>query len=193
VATTAVPPASASALSSRVQHGEVTMSAAAQCKEESTAAACGLVLWQAGTPLDPATTGPGPADGAHTRNFTLYAAAPVLSSGWTLVGDLSKFVPCSPQRFVAEAVDRTLAGAPHDRDLTGRGGDVSRGSGGVEGSLAFSVIGSVGEVVQVTVVAPPADASASPLDGKVVVVPVTIGASRRAEVTCMSGKCKQVQ
>ena len=60
-----------------------------------------MALWDARQPLPIATAGAaagGPS--TPTQNFTLYAAAPILDSGWTLLGDLRKLVPCSPQRIV---------------------------------------------------------------------------------------------
>ena len=64
------------------------------------------------------------------KNFTLFAAAPMLSNGWALLGDLTKLVPCSPQRFVAHS---TLD-FPLDKDLT----LTAAGSGDTTGQVAVS-------------------------------------------------------
>jgi hypothetical protein len=140
------------------------------CVSGSVASSC-LQLWDASTPLPVGTAGTAPKDGA--KNFSLFAAAPVLSSGWTLVGDLSKLVPCSPQRFVAPST-RTL-GAPLDTDLTG---DTVAG-------LKFTVLGSPKEKVSVTVVAP-SKAGMPVLDGRVMVVDVAVGTNGEATVQCAS-------
>ena len=138
------------------------------CVSGSVASSC-LKLWDASTPLPVGTEGTAPKDGA--KNFTLFAAAPVLSSGWTLVGDLSKLVPCSPQRFVAPST-RSL-GAPLDTDLTG----------GTAAGLKFTVLGSPKEKVSVTVVAPP-KAGKSALDGHIMVVDAVVGTNGEATVQC---------
>ena len=109
------------------------------------------------------------------RNFTALAAAPVPHSGWVLLGDLSKYVPCSPQRFVAPSRDPVRANAPRETDFTS----------GAE--LEFNVIGSQGEVVPVTLIAP--SSSGNVLEGIVVVLNVTIGQQRSAVVSCAAGRC----
>ena len=134
------------------------------CVSGSVASSC-LKLWDASTPLPVGTEGTAPKDG--TKNFTLFAAAPVLSSGWTLVGDLSKLVPCSPQRFVAPST-RAL-GAPLDTDLTG---DSAAG-------LKFTVLGSPKEKVAVTVGAPPKAGKAA-LDRHIMVVDAVVGTNGEA-------------
>ena len=109
------------------------------------------------------------------RNFTALAAAPVLHSGWVLLGDLSKYVPCSPQRFVAPSQDPLRANAPREADF----------ASGAE--LEFTVIGSQGEFVPVTLIAP--SSSGNVLEGTVVVLNVTIGQQRSAAVSCAAGRC----
>lgn len=146
----------------------------------STAAENGFVSWTGGTPLDVGTVGASAASGLHTHNFTLYSAAPVLSTGWVLVGDVSKFVPCSPQRFLAPATNLARGGAPQDNDL-----HPTR-----DFALEFVVLGSVDEVVPVTVIAP-APAGQHTLDGKVLVYDVVVGTTGSTAVACKEGQCRE--
>jgi len=111
--------------------------------------------------------------------YKLMAAAPVLSSGWVLLGDLRKFVPCSPQRFVAPSVVGELDGAPRDADLVG----------GTASGLEFTVLGAASELVLVWLVTPglsEASPSSAPpaLRGRILVVEVRVGSSGRAAVAC---------
>ena len=100
---------------------------------------------------------------------------------------MGKLVPCSPQRFVAPST----ASAPRAADLLTGSGD--------EFGLAFTVLGSAGEQVAVTVAAPPylrgagAQAAAgaaapagvaSPLDGTILVTEVVLGPRGSARVVC---------
>ena len=140
------------------------------CIHDAKASSC-LSLWSASSPLNVSTA---PAAGLH-RSFKLQSAAPVLDSGWTLLGDLSKVVPVSPQRFVAEAG----GAAPQEADLALAGGK----------GLQFSVIGASGEVVNVTLVAPPKVDGRRVLDGVIVKVQVRLGEAGRAEVRCEKGAC----
>ncbi|CAE8598043.1 unnamed protein product, partial [Polarella glacialis] len=95
------------------------------CINGSAVDSC-LLRWNDSSPL-PVTTGDTSKEtGCVRHNFTLFAASPVLSSGWTLLGDLSKFVPVSPQRFVMAESQET--------------------------GLRFDVIGHPGEVVPVSMV-----------------------------------------
>lgn len=144
-----------------------------RCEHGAKAATC-LSLWTAGVPLDVSTS---PPDGLY-RSFALLAAAPVLASGWTLLGELGGVVvPVSPQRFVAVGGGE----APHEQDLQW-----------AAGGLHVSVLGVHGETVDVTLVAPPADnhatdsapGSSHALNGMVLVLSVPIGATGRAEVRC---------
>ena len=123
---------------------------------------------------NPLNVSTAPAAGLH-RSFKLQSAAPVLDSGWTLLGDLSKVVPVSPQRFVAEAG----GAAPQEADLALAGGK----------GLQFSVIGASGEVVNVTLVAPPKVDGRRVLDGVIVEVQVRLGEAGRAEVRCEKDAC----
>lgn len=138
------------------------------CVNGSAATSC-LTLWDASKPLPVGTTGAGADAPQPKQNFTLFAAAPILGNGWTLLGDLSKLVPCSPQRFVAPSV----AAAPSDADLASVAGH----------GLTFTVLGSAGELVAVSVVAP-SKKIGSPLEGTVVVIDVVIGRGGSAKVEC---------
>ena len=107
----------------------------------------------------------------------------MLPSGWTLIGDLGKFVPCSPQRFVVSSTDHVVAGAPQLADFEPR----SHQAAALRSEVEFTVLGSAGEVVSVTLVSP----GATPLEGKVVVVVVTIGGTGSATVMCAAKTCMQ--
>ena len=161
--------------------------AATQCAHGAAAASCAF-LWSATRALN-VTTAPGTP---VQRSFRLLAAAPLLSSGWALLGELDKICPVSPQRFVAPG----SGDAPHDTDL------VSAAS-----ELTFTVLGAPGESVRITLIAPPGpvdthdarhgDAQSTvtaprPLDGKVVVVTVAVGQSGRSMVACQVGACTGV-
>ena len=182
-----------------------------------------LTVWDAHTPLPIGTVGEDTGQAslnspkytcghpqAHPparHNYTLLAAAPVLSSGWALIGDLTKFVPCSPQRFVAPS----SRAAPRDSDMAAR--TVARTVAGGNGSfvaaaaagLQFTVIGTEGEQLFVTVVVPPtrttldetqtrrsargAQGSERSSVGTILVVDVLLGASGQADVTCAGVRC----
>ena len=130
---------------------------AARCVHGALAASC-TVAWDARHPLNVSTARGGTR---LSRSFRLLAAAPVLSTGWALLGDLAKVVPVSPQRFVAPGVGE----APHDADL--RHGNTG---------LRFTVLGAPRERVSVTLVAP---------NQRVVVVQVALGPrATSANVVC---------
>ena len=59
-----------------------------RCQHGAKASSC-LTLWDAQTPLHVGNAG---APSAAYKNFTLFAAAPVINGGWTLVGDMTKIV-----------------------------------------------------------------------------------------------------
>ena len=131
-----------------------------------------MATWTSTQPL-PVTTGVGKFP---DRKYKLLRAAPRLASGWTLVGETAKFVSVSPQRIVV-----------HRSRVEGRS-RVEEGRSRVEGdllgeapaSLSFSVVGAVGEEVQLTVVAPA---------GLVVAVTAVIGSSGSVNVTCRDEAC----
>lgn len=92
-------------------------------------------------------------------------------------------MPCSPQRFVAPAAAAgSTTASPFDADLLGQTASDDGGTRADESSLAFTVLGSVGESVKVTVVSPSKTTSA--LDGTVVVIDVVIGRSGSTAVKC---------
>lgn len=104
------------------------------------------------------------------------------------MGDLSKFVPCSPQRFVVPSVDPALAGAPQLADFAP--GWTSHLAAAKLPELMFTVLGSAGEKVPVTLVAPPSPGG-TPLEGGIVVVVVTVGGAGSATVICAAQVCRQ--
>ena len=67
------------------------------------------MVWDHSHPLNLSTA----AGTALRRSFRLLGAAPILSTGWALLGELGKVVPVSPQRFVAPGDGE----APRDTDL----------------------------------------------------------------------------
>ena len=147
---------------------------ARRCVPGAPASSCAL-LWDASSPLPVGTGGPRRRRAApFALEFVLYAAAPVLHSGWTLLGELDKLVPCSPQRFVAPSD----AAAPRDGDFATEQGDGFR----------VEVRGVPGERVAVTLVAP-AERGASPLQGKLVVVEGAMGRRGSATLQCERGAC----
>lgn len=161
--------------------GETLPTAGPACVHGASAASC-LTLWDAKTPLLVGNVG---AESAAYKNFTLFSAAPVINNGWALVGDMSKIVPCSPQRFVAPSDH----GAPRATDLSIK----SNGEGDAgKGGLTFTVLGSPLENVAVTVVAPSAQGTAGALDGTIIVTTVVVGASGSSKVVCANATCKQV-
>ena len=148
---------------------------AARCAHGASASSC-LVVWDHSHPLNLSTA----AGTALRRSFRLLGAAPILSTGWALLGELGKVVPVSPQRFVAPGDGE----APRDTDLLLDGG-----------GLKFIVLGSPGEVVTVTLAAPspvqqPAAAAAAAGGGSIVVLTVRFGPSQSsALVSCRHSSC----
>jgi len=167
-----------------------------------------LTRWAAGTPLDVAATDPA----AHTYQqvtgvYRYLRAAPVLSSGWTLLGELSKVVAVSPQRLVlaqasthrsrhpgqARARGRAsrrgnsqAAGSPDARPAArgpafgfiDYGAELGKGVGGAE--LAFEVVGAPGELVELCVITPAQ---------KVLRFAVSLSASGTGRVECSGDAC----
>ena len=122
------------------------------------------------------------------RYWSLYSVAPVLAGGYALLGDQSKYVSVSPQRFVtARATTATSEGAS---DALVESELMSTASG-----LSFGVIGTAAETVRVTMLVPGAgdgdDSMGGRLAGKIEIVDVTLGASGEAIVVCAAGACKQ--
>ena len=158
-----------------------------QCEDGQPARSC-LALWDASTPLG---VGTGAPPSAEVHAFVLFLAAPLLPSGWVLLGELGgagrrgRYVPASPQRLLMGDADA------HD-----------------DAALRFGVVGAAAEAVQLTLVAPAiamatsattatstriGDAEgASPLDGLIVVLHLTLGASGAANVSCVVDACTHV-
>eukprot|EP00912_Choanoflagellata_sp_UC4_P000323 UC4_evm4s197 len=103
------------------------------CMNGSSAKSCGFSLWDEANDLNIATRG------NSVRNFIFYQASPILENGWVLIGDQSKFIPCSPQRFVAVG----SSDAPREKDMMTFGA-----------KLRVHILGSPGEKVPVTVISP---------------------------------------
>ena len=126
----------------------------------------------------------------NTWPFQLIQLAPILPTGWALLGDLQRVVALSPQRFLARAGGPAPAAADSDAldpaELSGGGGG---------GELEFRVIGAPGERVEVTVVSPataPGAAASRALAGTVLVLSVEIPAIGEADVSCSAGACAVV-
>ena len=97
----------------------------------------------------------------------------MLTSGWALIGDLSRIVPVSPQRFAsahASTADDDDALDPAELAAPG-------------GGLAFTLLGAAGEVVEVTLVHP---------SQTILVLVVTVPQKGRVTVTCSAtSECVQ--
>ncbi|KAL1528378.1 hypothetical protein AB1Y20_009729 [Prymnesium parvum] len=133
------------------------------CAHGGAAARC-AVLWAEGVPLDVSTAA---ARGVQ-RSFSLLAAAPLLPSGWALLGELDKIVPVSPQRFVVPGGGE----APHARDFN------------ASAELSFFVLGAIAERVSITLVALTSAKPTPQLEGTVVVVEVVVGETGCEQVLC---------
>ena len=122
------------------------------------------------------------------RYWSLYSVAPVLAGGYALLGDQSKYVSVSPQRFVTARA--TTAASEGASDALVESELMSTASG-----LSFGVIGTAAEKVRVTMLVPGAgdgdDSMEGRLAGKIESVDVTLGASGEATVVCAAGACKQ--
>ena len=163
------------------------------CVDGAVASSC-LRPMTATTAVSVATD-PCPGGKGGCRNWKLYGVAPILSGGWAIVGEQSKYVTMSPQRIVAAHAS--------EQDKQSDASDAlaeSELQGGGAG-LSFSIIGAEGETVAITVLAPAAAAGSDETDslevrlaaamaGKVVLVEATLGASGKADVSCAAGACK---
>ena len=172
--------------------------AAAACTNGSVASAC-FTLVDDAHPLA-ADTGGAPPDSQcvaapnNTLPFRLFQLAPILPSGWVLLGELRKISPLSPQRFLVRAGAPLPASA--DSDALGPEELCSDGT-----DLAFRMIGAPGEVVEVTLVSPatadddddvatPSTAASRALAGTVLVLAVQLSADGNATVRCgVDGTC----
>ena len=72
-----------------------------QCKNGSTYAASKCAVMVSPSSLPDITTGPHRVDSSGAVSWKLFTLAPVLSNGWTLLGETTKFVPVSPVRFLS--------------------------------------------------------------------------------------------
>lgn len=123
------------------------------CVDGAPATSC-TIKWNSTHPLNVGTSGPQGTPSCPVHQFRLLSAAPLLKNGWVLLGDLTKIVPLSPQRIV---VTDTQAAATTE--------------------LQFTVIGSSGEIVPVTVATPSSDQT-------IHVFKVEIGTNNSTSVTC---------
>eukprot|EP01046_Picozoa_sp_COSAG06_P051506 COSAG06_NODE_8415_length_2181_cov_8.256964_1_plen_123_part_00 len=120
------------------------------------------------------TTGALPGGTDPVRRWSLQSAAPVLASGWVLLGDLSRIVPVSPQRF---------ASAHASTADDGRDALVPAELAAPGGGLAFVVLGAAGEAVEATLVQPAQT---------VLVLAVVVPPSGHVAVACSAaGVCVQ--
>ena len=145
---------------------------------------------------------------ATERLWMLQSLAPVLPGGWVLVGEMSKYVPVSPQRLVVTAAAAAAAAASGG----GGGGDSAGASDAFDtadivsndgSTLMFDVVGAAGEKVDITVVVPPAPAAAAAgvsaqgpgesagrkVAGTIRTIHVTLPAAGRKTVTCTPSSC----
>jgi len=161
-----------------------------RCLKGAPAASC-LVPFGAAAPLAFNTSNHDPK-GRPERTWSLASLAPVLPGGWVLVGEQSKYVGVSPQRFASTRAAAQAGGASdafHAAEMVGGGG------GG--GCLAFDVVGAEGEAVEVAVVVPAkAAAGARAMTdveragrGTVDVVAVKLGAAAVAHIVCDATGC----
>ena len=184
------------------------------CADGAAASSC-LKPLAATTPLG-ITTDPCPGGKSGCRNWKVYGVAPVLSGGWAIVGEESKYVTMSPQRVVAAQASE-LAKQSDESDALAESellllppASATAAAGGGAAGLSFSVIGAEGEKVVITVLAPAPAAAAAVSDdettdgmeigmegrlaaamaGKIVRVETTLGASGKADVSCAAGACK---
>lgn len=143
----------------------------ASCLNGSHASSC-LSRWSWRTNLKiAATTDRHRVYPQTTRLYRFFRAAPVLSSGWTLLGELSKFVPVSPQRLVL-------------RDSGGHSDSLSNAVDSNEvasnTTLSFDVIGANGEQVSLAFVTP---------QSHVLWLSLTISSTGTATVICSGVRC----
>lgn len=152
-----------------------------RCTNNSAAAAC-LRLWDASTPLAVGTGGglPGPSD--PLRRFELLSAAPVLPGGWALIGEESKYVRVSPQRFVAPRSDMSASEKDGVSSDAARFANLGRG-----GALCFGLLGAPQELVTVTVVVP-SERSGTPLAGMIRILDITLDSKGMASVKLGRGQ-----
>ena len=153
-------------------------SSSTPCINGAAASSC-LSAFSSDTPLD-----------VHTE--------PCTNGGWVVVGEQGKYVAVSPQRMIAASAPAGSfsdsdgpSDALHEEEL-----------GNTDGAgVGFEVVGMAGETVNITVVAPASsinrnnsqggvdDRLALAMEGKVIVVPVKLGASGKASIKCSGSTC----
>eukprot|EP01051_Picozoa_sp_SAG22_P002759 SAG22_NODE_126_length_18820_cov_10.207788_6_plen_395_part_00 len=122
------------------------------CASGSAASSC-LSSWNTDSPLDIDASNSNHAYSQKTAKYRLLRAAPVLASGWSVMGELGKIVPVSPQRLVLTHANQVSvsAAAPGGVDY---GTELGHGHGSATDELAFDVLGSVGEAISIALVTP---------------------------------------
>jgi hypothetical protein len=140
---------------------------------------------------DSLTVGSGAVLKPGSRQWELYSAAPVLSGGWVLIGEESKYVRVSAQRILtAVASPRAFTD-----DAIRPEAELNANPSGFE----FTVIGAAQEETEITVIVPGAYVSATPspsssldddndlqlaLKGTILKFKVRVAAPGYARVTC---------
>ena len=170
----------------------------APCEDGAAVASCTQAFSESAPPLPMATE---TSKTGRSTDIRLHHVAPVLPGGWVLLGEQTKFVAVSPQRFVAARVSASAMAATGASDALAEDELLRSPDGG--GLFEFTVLGEPGESVGVAVVVPSGNAgggggsgggNASAKDnaagmmgdgmGVVAVVKVVVGASGRSEVEC---------
>ena len=118
------------------------------CVSGSAASSC-LSSWDTDSPLDIDASNSTHSYSQKTAKYRLLRAAPVLASGWTVMGELGKIVPVSPQRLVLTHANQVSVSAPGGVDY-----GTELGHGSVTDELVIDVLGSVGEAISIAVVTP---------------------------------------
>lgn len=154
------------------------------CEDGANAADC-LLPVSDDMPLDVGTS----RTDSATLPFALFSLAPVLPSGWVLLGEADKIVPVSPQRFVVADPSKT----PRARSACSDALAAEELHGEPGGGLSFRVLGGPGEHVSVRVVQPDtrqAERLSRALGGVIRVLDVEVSAEGIADVNCRSVGCE---
>ena len=195
------------ALSSR---GYVVSRFGLPCEDGALAASCVQTFTENASPLGVATETSGTGNATDIR---LHQVAPVLRGGWVLLGEQSKYVAVSPQRFMSRRVSSAAAAVASGACDALNEDELLHTTSGGELHLSFVVLGAAGERVDVAVIAP---SSTRPVAGKainrghgddnddvagrvaqgarVVVLEVVVAAEGRSTVECAPGRagCRQI-
>ena len=147
-------------------HGYVVSRFGKPCKDGAAAASCVKAFIEETSPLDVATT---TSQTGRATDIRLHQVAPVLPGGWVLLGEQSKYVAVSPQRFMSARVSGSSAAAAAAAavdDASGGARDAlsdalsddellyNGGMGDDNLVLGFTVLGEPGETVDVAVICP---------------------------------------